>query len=91
MHGFEYVDARENVLERRAVVSVQCMEDWKRGKNVNERLTDDSVYTGVKAEVLYLKMSGKGRGLWMKEIDVDDHAVLVRLMSAKAPALDCVC
>lgn len=92
MHGFEYVDARENVLERRAVVSVQYMEDWKRGKTGNERLTDDSVYTGVKAEVVfYLKMSGKGHGLWMKEIDVDDHAVRVRLMSATAPAVGCGC
>ena len=58
MHGFEYVDARKNVLERRAVVSVQYMEEWKRGKTGNERLTDDSVYTGVKAEVVfYLKLS----------------------------------
>ena len=92
MHGFEYVDARENMLERRAVVSVQYMEDWKTGKTGNERLTDDSVYAGVKAEVVfYLKMSGKGHGLWMKEIDVDDHAVRVRLLSATTPAVGCGC
>ena len=61
IHGFEYVDARENVLKRRFLVSVQYIEDWKRGKTGNGRLTDDSVYTGVKAEVVfYLKMSGKG-------------------------------
>ena len=50
IHGYEYVDARENVLGRRALVSVQYVEDWERGKIGNERLIDNSVYIGFKAK-----------------------------------------
>ena len=90
MHGFEYVGAGENVLERSAAVSFQYMEDCKRGKTRNEGLTDDSVYTAVKTEVvLYLKMSGKGQGLWMEEKNADYNAVRARPTGATAPAVGC--
>lgn len=85
MRGFEYENASSTDARRRAVVSVQYAECWDKGYANNADYNDASKYTGAKADVVFsLKTTGRGRGLWMKDVNTDDTAVRMRLATSLA-------
>lgn len=87
MRACEYEESGADDLRTRAVVSIQYAAHWSR-ENTDEVISKaSSRYTGAMVDVVFsLRTFGKGRGLWMKEVDTNDVAVRVRL-SSPTPSL----
>lgn len=85
MRGFEYEECKSSELGRRAIVSVQYTAYWGEEHTGSSAGRKFSGFSGAKADVVFLLRShGKGRGLWMKEVDSTESAVRVRLTNAVA-------